>query len=52
VLDDLSRVLTNKILADVTFSIRSCAEEGDLAYAESLVSAITKGEKLCFRNSE
>jgi glutamyl-tRNA reductase len=52
VLDDLSRVLASKILSDVTVSIRSCAEQGDLDYAESLVAAITKGEKLCFRNSE
>jgi glutamyl-tRNA reductase len=52
VVDDLSRVLTSKILSDVTFSIRLCAEEGDLEYAESLVAAITRGEKICFRNSE
>ncbi|MDD1705513.1 MAG: glutamyl-tRNA reductase [Methanoregulaceae archaeon] len=52
VVDDLSRVLTNKILSDVTVSIRLCAEEGDLEYAESLVAAITRGEKICFRNSE
>ena len=52
VLDDLSRVLASKILSDVTVSIRSCAEQGDLDYAESLVAAITRGEKLCFRNSE
>jgi glutamyl-tRNA reductase len=52
VLDDLSRVLTSKILSDVTFSIRLCAEEGDIGYAESLVAAITRGEKICFRNNE
>jgi len=52
IMDDLTRVLTSKILSDVTFSIRLCAEEGDLNYAESLVAAITRGEKLCFRNSE
>jgi len=52
VVDDLSRVLTSKILSDVTFSIRLCAEEGDLDYAESLIAAITRGEKICFRNSE
>lgn len=52
IVDDLTRVLANKILSDVTFSIRLCAEEGDLDYAESLVAAITRGERLCFRNNE
>ena len=52
IVDDLTRVLANKILTDVTFSIRLCAEEGDLDYAESLVAAITRGERLCFRNNE
>jgi len=52
VIDDLSRALVSKILSDVTISIRLCAEDGDLSYAESLVSAITRGEKLCFRNNE
>jgi len=52
IVDDLTRVLANKILSDVTFSIRLCAEEGDLDYAESLVAAITRGERLCFRNKE
>lgn len=52
VVDDLSRALVSKILSDVTISIRLCAEDGDLSYAESLVSAITRGEKLCFRNNE
>jgi glutamyl-tRNA reductase len=52
VVDDLSRALVSKILSDVTVSIRLCAEDGDLSYAESLVSAITRGEKLCFRNNE
>ncbi len=52
IVDDLTRVLANKILSDVTFSIRLCAEEGDLDYAESLVAAITMGEPLCLRNKE
>ncbi len=52
IVDDLTRVLANKILSDVTLSIRLCAEEGDLDYAESLVAAITRGERLCFRNNE
>ncbi|MFA5295074.1 MAG: glutamyl-tRNA reductase [Methanoregulaceae archaeon] len=52
VVDDLTRALVSKILSDVTISIRLCAEDGDLSYAESLVSAITRGEKLCFRNNE
>jgi glutamyl-tRNA reductase len=51
-MDDLTRVLVNKLLSDVTVSIRMCAETGDLESAESLVSAVTKGEKLCFRNGE
>jgi glutamyl-tRNA reductase len=52
IMDDLTRVLVNKLLSDVTVSIRMCAETGDLESAESLVSAVTKGEKLCFRNGE
>jgi len=52
IVDDLSRVLVKKILSDVTVSIRLCAEQGDLESAESLVSAITRSEKLCFRNEE
>lgn len=52
IVDDLSRVLVKKILSDVTVSIRLCAEQGDLASAESLVLAITRGEKLCFHNEE
>ncbi|MCU0632546.1 MAG: glutamyl-tRNA reductase [Methanolinea sp.] len=52
IMDDLSRVLVKKILSDVTVSIRHCAEQGDLKSAESLVSAITRGENLCFRNEE
>ncbi|MCX6688185.1 MAG: glutamyl-tRNA reductase [Methanoregula sp.] len=46
IVDDLTRVLSKKILTDVTFSIRASAEEGDLASAESLVRAITNGEQM------
>ncbi|NYT08288.1 MAG: glutamyl-tRNA reductase [Methanomicrobiales archaeon] len=52
IVDDLSRALVSKILSDVTVSIRLCAEDGDLDYARSLVAAITRGEKICFRNEE
>lgn len=52
IIDDLSRVLMKKILSDVTVSIRLCAEQGDQKSAESLVAAITRGERLCFRNEE
>lgn len=52
VLDDLTRVLVKKLLSDVTVSIRSSAENGDMDVAESLVKALTKGEKLCFRKEE
>jgi glutamyl-tRNA reductase len=43
VIDDLSRVLTKKILTDATASIRACAEEGDRGAAEALVQAFTRG---------
>jgi glutamyl-tRNA reductase len=43
VIDDLSRVLTKKILTDATTSIRACAEEGDRSAAEALVQALTRG---------
>ncbi len=52
IVEDLSRVLVTKILNDATFSIRACAESGDLAAAEALVSAIIRGERLCTRNEE
>jgi glutamyl-tRNA reductase len=52
IIDDLTRVLVTKLLNDATFSIRSCAETGDLDSAESLVSAIVKGEKVCIRKEE
>jgi glutamyl-tRNA reductase len=52
VVEDLSRALTRKILADVTMSIRFCAEHGEIERAEELVSAITRGEGLCSRKYE
>ncbi len=45
VVDDLTRVLSKKILTDATFSVRARAEEGDLAAAVSLVNAITRGDR-------
>jgi glutamyl-tRNA reductase len=50
IMDDLTRVLMKKILADATVAIRTSAECGDLASAEAIARAITKGDKLCFRN--
>ena len=52
VVDDHTRALVSKILSDVTVSIRLCAEEGNLDAAELLVAAITRGDKVCFRNGE
>ncbi|MFH0966381.1 MAG: glutamyl-tRNA reductase [Methanobacteriota archaeon] len=52
VADDLARALTKKLLADVTMSIRFCAERGEITRAEELVSAITRGEGLCSRKPE
>jgi glutamyl-tRNA reductase len=46
IVDDLTRVLSRKILTDATFSVRASAEEGDLAAAESLVRAITRGDRI------
>jgi glutamyl-tRNA reductase len=46
IMDDLTRVLSRKILTDATFSVRASAEEGDLATAESLVKAITRGDRI------
>jgi glutamyl-tRNA reductase len=43
IIEDLSRVLTKKILTDATASIRACAEEGDRDTAEALVQALTRG---------
>lgn len=47
IINDLTRVLTKKLLTDATFSIRSCAETGDLAAAEKLVKALTLSEPQC-----
>ena len=52
VIDDLSRAMVSKLLSDVTVSIRSNAEEGDLDIAEAIVAAITRGEKSCSRRHE
>jgi glutamyl-tRNA reductase len=52
VVDDLTRALVSKILSDVTVSIRLSAEAGDLTSAELLAAAMTRGEKVCFRNKE
>jgi glutamyl-tRNA reductase len=49
VTDDLTRVLTRKLLTDVTLTIRTCAERGEMKIAEDLVGAITRGEMLCSR---
>ena len=46
VIDDLTRVLAKKLLTDATFAIRTCAEEGDIAAAEALTNAITKGDRI------
>jgi glutamyl-tRNA reductase len=46
IVDDLTRVLAKKLLTDATFSIRACAEEGDLESAEALLRAITHGDRL------
>nr|WP_319375978.1 glutamyl-tRNA reductase [uncultured Methanoregula sp.] len=46
IVDDLTRVLAKKLLTDATFSIRSSAEEGDLAGAQALLRAITQGERI------
>ncbi|NQS74228.1 MAG: glutamyl-tRNA reductase [Methanoculleus sp.] len=51
VIDDLTRALTKKLLSDVTASIRSNAECGDIERAEFLVRAIARGEP-CFHNDE
>ncbi|WP_292521221.1 glutamyl-tRNA reductase [Methanoculleus sp.] len=51
VIDDLCRALTKKLLSDATASIRTSAERGDIAAAEALMRAITRGEP-CFQNEE
>ena len=45
IIDDLTRVLAKKLLTDATFSIRACAEQGDLESAEALLRAITHGDR-------
>jgi glutamyl-tRNA reductase len=52
VIDDLTRALTKKILADATFSIRACAERGELQAAEAIVKAIIQGEMVCFQRDD
>lgn len=52
VLDDLTRVLTKKLLADATLSIRASAECTDITTARKLVDAITRGEQVCFLKQE
>ncbi|MBP5083053.1 MAG: glutamyl-tRNA reductase, partial [Methanomicrobium sp.] len=44
VFNDFSKVLVKKLLTDLTFAIRGCAEQADTGTAESLVLAVTKGE--------
>ncbi len=46
VIDDLTHVLSKKLLTDATFAIRASAEAGDLRAAEALLKAITQGERL------
>ncbi len=52
VIDDLTRVILRKLLSDLTVSIRSSAECGDVSTAESVLRAITQGERLCFHREE
>jgi glutamyl-tRNA reductase len=46
IVDDLSRVLAKKLLTDLTFSIRASAEEGDLEAVDTLMKAVTLGERI------
>lgn len=52
VIDDLTRVLTKKLLIDATYSIRACAENGQIEEAERLVNAITRGDRTCFQKED
>ncbi len=52
IVDDLTRVLTKKLLADATLSIRASAECTDITTAKQLVDAITRGEQVCFLKHE
>ena len=45
--EDLTRAITRKLLADVTHTIRLCAERGDMKHAMELVSVITRGDSKC-----
>ncbi|HJJ55647.1 MAG TPA: glutamyl-tRNA reductase [Methanocorpusculum sp.] len=47
IIDDLTRVLTNKLLADVTKSIQVSVESTDVSSAKVLVDAIIHGERIC-----
>ena len=44
VFNDFSKVIVKKLLTDLTFAIRGCAEQADTQTAENLVLAVTKGE--------
>ncbi len=52
VIDDFTRVLVKKLLVDVTYSVRSSTECGEIKNAGLLVKAITEGEKVCFRKED
>ena len=52
VVDDLSRVMVKKLLADVTNTVRTSAEEGNIEYAKHLVHAITHGGDICSHKDE
>ena len=52
VIDDLTRVLSKKLLTDATFAIRASAEAGDLESAEALLKAITQGERISCDSSK
>ncbi len=52
IVDDLSRALVKKLLADLTSAIKTSAEEGDLDHAKELVNAITNGGGVCSQPDE
>ncbi len=52
IVDDLSRSLVKKLFADVTYTIKAFAEEGNLDSAKHLVHAITNGGGVCSQNDE
>lgn len=43
ILDDLTRVMIKKLLADATYAIRLYAEKGEMEKAQALVRAFTEG---------